>query len=283
MFNVKEWKKAHLQAKSIEFLQSNKPELPDQDTLNAMIPKKKRLLLPVTYNFYPHYKNPILGVFQNESESPRFWITRKEYESLKNHAKIVHFLECAKPWHTKFQLIYGKIRLSCFREEWWQNALQTPIFHKEILEIFESIKSQEVEELACSLLSPTKDCGELFKNTSLEYRLGFLMVKKFKSKKDYFILPFILLKEVVKYKISQKLYEFISSYNPKLDNVALVLSVCQDDPAILRCKSHLSFLLGVALIKAHKTWYYGGYIKFFKEIKEIKQNFKNRNPLKIKC
>ncbi len=270
LFNVQEWRTQNLQAKSIAFLQANNPKCPDQDTLNAMIPKDKRLLLPATYNFFPYHKNLVLGVFQGEGESPSLCITRKEYEMIKNEVKIVHFLECAKPWHSQFQLIFGKICLSCFRGEWWQNALKTPLFQEELLEIFKSLKEKEVEELACALLSPARNCGELFQRTSLEYRLGFLMVTRFHTKRDYFILPFMLLKEALKYKIAKKFYQLLSSYAPKLDNIALILEICQNDPAILRSKNHLSYRLGVALLEAHKTWYKGGYIKFFKEVKKIK-------------
>ena len=39
-------------------------------------------------------------------------------------------------------------------------------------------------------------------------------------------------------------------------------------------KFHLAYLLGQSLMKADKTWYKGGYLKFFKEIKNIKEFYK---------
>ncbi|RAZ50388.1 hypothetical protein [Campylobacter hyointestinalis] len=41
-------------------------------------------------------------------------------------------------------------------------------------------------------------------------------------------------------------------------------------------KNHLSYKLGNALIKAHKQWYKGGYIKFIFEAIKIKNEHKNR-------
>ena len=39
----------------------------------------------------------------------------------------------------------------------------------------------------------------------------------------------------------------------------------------LNIKNHLSYKLGNALIKAHKNWYKGGYIKFIFEAIKIKK------------
>lgn len=275
LFNVQEWRVQNLQAKSIAFLQANNPKFPDQDTLNAMIPKDKRLLVSPTYNFYPHTKNVLVGIFQNENENPLYSITRKEYESLLKDIKIAHFLDCAKPWEAKFNLSKGKIRLSLFREKWWENALKTPLFCEELLSLLQDLERKELEGFALNFLSPLRDLEEIFKNTSLEYRLGRAMIRH--SKRNYLLLGWILFKVALQYKISQKLYGILSTYNPRLDNLEATLRIYADNPLILKCKNHLSYRLGVALIKAHKTWYKGGYIKFFKEVKKIKTQFKSQN------
>ena len=97
------------------------------------------------------------------------------------------------------------------------------------------------------------------------------------SKRNYLLLGWILFKVVLQYKISQKPYGILSTYNPRLDNLEATLRIYADNPLILKCKNHLSYRLGVALICAHKTWYKGGYIKFFKEVKKIKAQFKSQN------
>ncbi|MBX7491159.1 hypothetical protein [Helicobacter turcicus] len=46
-------------------------------------------------------------------------------------------------------------------------------------------------------------------------------------------------------------------------------------------KEHLSYKLGSALIKAHKAWYKGGYIKFFFELYKIRKEFKEKQKTKL--
>ena len=44
----------------------------------------------------------------------------------------------------------------------------------------------------------------------------------------------------------------------------------------LNIKNHLSYKLGNALIKAHKQWYKGGYIKFMFEAIKINKDHKSK-------
>ena len=46
----------------------------------------------------------------------------------------------------------------------------------------------------------------------------------------------------------------------------------------LKLKNHLSYKLGQALIKANKTWYKGGYVKFIFELIRINKEHKNCKP-----
>ena len=79
------------------------------------------------------------------------------------------------------------------------------------------------------------------------------------------------------YKRTQILYkDFISLY-PYLKYPPL--EQCSDYKEALKYKFHLSYLLGQALIKANKTWYKGGYIKLYSEIKKAKQTYKEFKAL----
>ena len=49
----------------------------------------------------------------------------------------------------------------------------------------------------------------------------------------------------------------------------------------IKVKNHLSYKLGQALIKANKSWYKGGYIKFIFEAMKIKKEHKNKNKSNI--
>ena len=52
------------------------------------------------------------------------------------------------------------------------------------------------------------------------------------------------------------------------EKIAKLENECQ---RALKLKNHLSYKLGQALIKANKTWYKGGYIKFIFEAIRIKK------------
>lgn len=51
------------------------------------------------------------------------------------------------------------------------------------------------------------------------------------------------------------------------------LEQCQDYKESLIVKYHLATLLGEALIKAHTTWYKGGYFFLYKELAKAKELF----------
>lgn len=99
------------------------------------------------------------------------------------------------------------------------------------------------------------------------------MIKYSKMKQGYLRLPFVLAKLAIKYKIAKIIYEFLSFYNPKFkaNNIKQILKKHEND--LVKMKEHLSYKLGVALIKAHKAWYKGGYIRLFREIEIIKKDF----------
>ncbi|MCH5323316.1 MAG: DUF2972 domain-containing protein [Helicobacter sp.] len=87
-----------------------------------------------------------------------------------------------------------------------------------------------------------------------------------------------LLKLKKTHQRTQILYkDFISLY-PHLKYPPL--EQCSDYKEALKYKFHLSYLLGSALIKANKTWYKGGYIKFyFYEIQKAKQTYQEFKAL----
>jgi len=52
------------------------------------------------------------------------------------------------------------------------------------------------------------------------------------------------------------------------------LETYSDYNEALKVKKHLSYKLGESLIKADKTWYKGGYIKFFFEMLKLIKEFR---------
>lgn len=109
---------------------------------------------------------------------------------------------------------------------------------------------------------------------SLEYRLGYSMIENSKSILGILKLPFVLIDIVIKYQKEQKIYKEKIKHNPNLKR--LELEAYSDYKDALGLKNHLSYKLGIALIKANKNWYKGGYIKFIFEVIKIRMDYNKR-------
>lgn len=109
---------------------------------------------------------------------------------------------------------------------------------------------------------------------SLEYRLGYSMIENSKSILGIFKLPFVLIDIVIKYQKEQKIYKEKIKHNPNLKR--LELEAYSDYKDALGLKNHLSYKLGIALIKANKNWYKGGYIKFIFAVIKIKKDYSKK-------
>lgn len=108
----------------------------------------------------------------------------------------------------------------------------------------------------------------------LSYKLGQAMILNSNSICGYIKMPFILADIKKKYKKEQM------AYSEKIkDNSSLKLPPLESYPdyqEAIKIKEHLSYKLGEALIKAHKNWYKGGYIKLWFDIAKIKKQHKNK-------
>ncbi|EIZ9311610.1 DUF2972 domain-containing protein, partial [Campylobacter upsaliensis] len=74
------------------------------------------------------------------------------------------------------------------------------------------------------------------------------------------------------HKAHQKFYKKTTVVFPQLHYPAL--ENCEDYKESLKCKFHLSYLLGEVFIKALKKWYKGGLLKLNKDFKKAYENFK---------
>ncbi|MDL0088636.1 hypothetical protein [Campylobacter gastrosuis] len=81
-------------------------------------------------------------------------------------------------------------------------------------------------------------------------------------------MPYILSGIYNQYKKEQFAYNDKINKNPSL--ALPKLSTYADYKEAIKCKNHLSYKLGEALIKASKNWYKGGFIKFMFEVIKIK-------------
>ena len=108
----------------------------------------------------------------------------------------------------------------------------------------------------------------------LAYKLGQALILNSKSILGYIKMPYVLSYIKEKHKAEQK------AYNEKIfTNPSLKLPPLENYPdyeAALKEKECLTYKLGLALIKADKTWYKGGYIRFCFEVRRLKKEFKKK-------
>ncbi|WDL79119.1 hypothetical protein [Helicobacter winghamensis] len=124
------------------------------------------------------------------------------------------------------------------------------------------------EVLRCEKILKSDTAKKRIKN-QLSYKFGRAMVEN-----SLFKLPFVLLKIKQEHQKDEALYRKLLS---RYSNLKLPpLESYSDYQDALKCKNHLSYKLGEALIKAHKNWHKGGYIKLWFDIAKIKKEHKNK-------
>ncbi|EAO7190059.1 glycosyltransferase family 2 protein [Campylobacter coli] len=111
----------------------------------------------------------------------------------------------------------------------------------------------------------------------LSYKLGQAMVVNLKSLLGYIRMPFVLSYIKDKHKQEQKIYQEKIKKDPSLKLPSL--ESYPDYKEALKFKNHLSYKLGQALIKANKTWYKGGYVRFLFELRKIYKQKTMKNSL----
>ncbi|MCH5322928.1 MAG: hypothetical protein J1E31_05075 [Helicobacter sp.] len=106
----------------------------------------------------------------------------------------------------------------------------------------------------------------------LSYKLGQIMIRNSKSLFDYIKLPYLLMAMNLIHKEQEKIYKEKIKTNP---NLALPpLESYLDYQEALKEKECFTYKLGEAFIKAYKSWYKGGLIKFYFEAKALEREFK---------
>jgi len=106
----------------------------------------------------------------------------------------------------------------------------------------------------------------------LAYRLGTAIIDNSKSFLGYIRMFYVLSYIKDKYKTEQKAYQTLIKQKPELKLPKL--ETYSDYNEALKVKKHLSYKLGESLIKADKTWYKGGLVKFYFEVKKLERDFK---------
>ena len=123
-----------------------------------------------------------------------------------------------------------------------------------------------------------RNCATRRIQNHLAYKLGRAMIENSKSLKEYIKMPYILSYIQYKHRREQKDYKSLISKNPELKLPKIETYV--DYNEAMKVKKHLSYKLGEVYMKACKTWYKGGFVRFYFEIKRLEREFK-KQELKI--
>ncbi|OCR04740.1 hypothetical protein BA184_07620 [Helicobacter pullorum] len=102
----------------------------------------------------------------------------------------------------------------------------------------------------------------------LSYKLGQAMIENSKSLLGYIRMPYVLSYIKDKHKQEQKIYQEKIKKDPSLK--LPTLESYPDYKESLKEKECLTYKLGEAFIKANKTWYKGGYVKLWFEVRRLK-------------
>ncbi|MCL9819837.1 hypothetical protein [Helicobacter colisuis] len=102
----------------------------------------------------------------------------------------------------------------------------------------------------------------------LSYKLGQAMIENSKSLLGYIRMPYVLSYIKDKHKQEQQQYQEAIKKNPNLK--LPTLESYPDYKESLKEKECLTYKLGEAFMKANKTWYKGGYVKLWFEVRKLR-------------
>ena len=108
----------------------------------------------------------------------------------------------------------------------------------------------------------------------LSYKLGSILTRNSKSLFGLLKIPFLLIAVTLAHKEQEKAYKEKIKANPSL--ALPPLESYLDYQEALKEKECFTYKLGEAFIKACKSWYRGGFIKFFFEAKSLYKEFKSK-------
>ncbi|EKN7424809.1 alpha-2,3-sialyltransferase, partial [Campylobacter coli] len=101
----------------------------------------------------------------------------------------------------------------------------------------------------------------------LSYKLGQTMIVNSKNIFGILFMPVYIISTLLSHKQEQKIYQEKIKKDPSLKLPPL--ESYPDYKEALKEKECFTYKLGESLIKANKTWYKGGYVKLWFEIRKL--------------
>ncbi|CAM2778535.1 glycosyltransferase [Helicobacter burdigaliensis] len=108
----------------------------------------------------------------------------------------------------------------------------------------------------------------------LSYKLGYIIFKNYTSLAGRIKIPFLLVKATIRHKREIENYHKIIQTNPHLKLPPL--ETYEDYKFALKEQQSVPYKLGASLISGCKQWHMGGLFKFFKEARELKVKYENK-------
>ncbi len=154
------------------------------------------------------------------------------------------------------------LKLLNLEQELINKKLKTKKYAKQL-----GLKNDEVIMPRMTLIQA--NCAKARIYNHLAYKLGQSMIKNSKTFLSYMKMPYILIALSIAHREEQKI---------KCNDILPPLESYPDYKEALKEKECFTYKLGLALMKANKAWYKGGYlIFFFKELPRLKKEFKHKN------
>ncbi|MCX2716886.1 glycosyltransferase family 8 protein [Helicobacter sp. MIT 21-1697] len=127
LLNMPLYRANNIESQCLAFLKAYVPLCADQDALNVALNGKIKIL-PPEYGLAMHF----LCHLDNNKLSQDY---TKDYFEILPLTKIAHYNACAKPWKSPKEHITSHNKLVFFHpyyKQWWDIALQTPLFAQEL-------------------------------------------------------------------------------------------------------------------------------------------------------
>ncbi|ECK5718350.1 glycosyltransferase family 8 protein, partial [Campylobacter coli] len=171
LIDLKQWRQKNISQQCELLFQQYIPKWVEQDLINAVLGDDIYELSP-RWNFWigGHYVISRLGkkiTFKGESLKPYWKYTRSEFEQSERNIQIAHFTHCCrKPWVTPYSHLDQDFKFIKYPyyDTWWHIAMQTPVFKKELIEIYRRIENNKVDVYQNTVVPQIKSLQTTIKN-----------------------------------------------------------------------------------------------------------------------
>ena len=148
LIDVAAWRREGVEQKCFEFLSHYVPQWHDQDTLNAVLASRVKLL-PLEWNYMIGHLEKPKRIFWGWRGQPNLAYNKQQYLQAKGRAKVLHYICARKPWHENVSEVeewnHGR-EVWRYLKQWWGVALDTPIFGEELRCIHEQNVMSRMQE-----------------------------------------------------------------------------------------------------------------------------------------